>query len=582
MKKCLLCAGVAAMAASASAAPFTQPKLFDDANLQHVSNDGRYGAFEDFGNVVVIDLATGERHEFFEGEGGTYGLGNYGNSFSNTGILVGTITGDDAAYLDLNKWEWVQLLTDVDGVYGAQIVTPDGQLIGGYMANSDIVANRDDNTMYVPTVWNFDGAKFGKPEVLPYPRTDMSGRIPQWVMVNTVSVDGKVLGGQILDALGAVCQPIYWTRNGEGKWEYTVFGDEFINPEKVQFPKWQDSPAAPNPGAYMTNQQIDDYNIAYDKAMNGEGDFPQYKDFMDADKYEAYMEACNAYYDDPAWVAQNEWYEAYEQFLSSGMIMSQNQNYLNDNVYVANIEMDDPDGDPWSWFPQVLNKVAIYDFASKTWSVVDNVKNLSALGLGGDNTVLAYAQDELSNANLAYVIKPGATEAITLSDWVSEINPEYAEWIKENLSMDLVVTDEIYNEETQEYEWVDRVIEDYLVTGQAYTAPSMNVVVGYNYYTDPDTYQSIFSSYALPLDRNASIEGVATVNDAMIEVMAMRGGKVRVNGDAKLLQVIDLQGRVMFEAVNPAAEVETGVDGGLYIVKAVAADGSESVVKAAF
>ena len=93
---------------------------------------------------------------------------------------------------------------------------------------------------------------------------------------------------------------------------------------------------------------------------------------------------------------------------------------------------------------------------------------------------------------------------------------------------------------------------------------------------DEDEYVTVL----FPANSSA-ISNVAS-DLASFKVNASVGGVINVNGQAASIAVYDLSGRVVFTADAVEGAVATGLNAGVYVVKAVAADGQTVTEKVAF
>ncbi len=576
------------MAMSASATGLTQPLILPGANVNHVSPDGRYAASCYYGQTVVMDLENNKTWNFESDLGVEYSLGREGSSMSNVGIFAGSTTGSDAAYLDIKNGKWTQLRTPNPGNFGAFGISLDASMIVGYIGNypENIDLNEEDNTSSIPAFWSrkSDGT-YGDPTVLPYPEFDFANRRPQHIIAGWVSTDGNTIIGQMVDGFGAQCEPLRWTKK-DGKWEYTILGEDLLNPNKVKFPTYYKAPYF-DPTDYMTAAELAAYEKAYDEyVMNGYiGTAPEYQDFMTPEEIEAQQKAYDTYMElYMKWDNMfNEWQQAYFDCLDNSPNYKQNQYYFNGTqaIYNATAVYENPDAGPMEY--PYIEAAEIVSFDTATGAVSYFTEGTpSASTLSNDGDILAFIYDDNGNKN-ALIIPAGKTAPVEIAEWLKGINAEYPDWIKENMSHTFVEYNEVLDPVSGEFKFEEVEVERVL-TGMPISCGTLNLLslcVDATWSQPDDEYYAYYS-YLLPLNINASIEGITSSNSAMLDLEALRGGIVRVKGDARSLRVYDLQGRMMFESLNPEAETATGVAQGMYLVKAEAADGTETVVKAIF
>ncbi len=91
--------------------------------------------------------------------------------------------------------------------------------------------------MSVPVLWiRGEDGNFGKPVELPYPTTDITGRVPQYVTAIALSDDGSTVLGQVRDYSGRIHYPIVYTNNN-GEWTYSLPAMSLVNPDNIELPK---------------------------------------------------------------------------------------------------------------------------------------------------------------------------------------------------------------------------------------------------------------------------------------------------------------------------------------------------------
>lgn len=579
MKKLLLLSAAAIMAAGAQAADVQQPVVMQKTAIKHISSNGRYAASSLIGSVTVYDLKTNSEKTFSGDENGTYALGTPGTSISDNGIFVGSLSESEGAYLDFSTGKWTKLPTSTRGDFGAFAITPDGSMIVGFIGNKseNIIANEEDNTYSIPVYWTrqSDGT-FGNPVELPYPELDFTNRRPQLVLAEAVSADGNGIIGQMFDGFGGQAEPVYWTKKND-KWECIVLGEKLLNPNDVKFPKYFTAPEF-DFADYMTQEELDAYAQAYTAWADGgyQGEAPNQEDYMNDAAKEAYAKYLAEYqkYNEMF----EEWYAAYSDCLDNSPNYTEYTLAFNGTTAVFNsialIPTDDPNAFmPFEEVPQIVA------FNVNTGDHKFYLEGGAyATGVSANGDILCYTgEDNLFADKEAYIILSGKDTVTSIAEYLKTVNEEYPDWIKENMTHE--IKEEVYNPDTENYDWVT---SEKTITGEPNAPASFNVIALTNRASwDEEAEYTDFYSYLLPLDLQLEIESISA-NHAALEMSALRGGIVRLAGEAKSLRVYDLQGRMMFETLAPAAEVSTGLTDGIFIVKAEAADGSETVAKAIF
>lgn len=594
MKKVLLLSAAALTAASAMAGDLKQPQRLLGTPIQYASYNGRYAAYSAYGVAGTYDLSAPDGDpKVYADENGLLDYqftSVFGSAISNDGIAIGATNMEEASILDIATGQWSTLPTPRPGTYGANAITPDGSMIVGFIhAENGNINSSDDNINSVPCIWTKnERGRYANVTELPYPEKDFTGRVPVYVLAQTVSPDGQYIGGQVVNPLH-VCSPIYWRKKSTGEWEYVDIAASLMNPGGIVFPEWvpyPDDSLRPEPEDYMTAEEKAAYKEAEDKAQSGEGEWPDFVDFMTDEEYSAYEAAAIKYNKlfEEAETAQEPWWSAFYEILDNAPMLEQNQTLFNGHEYVGNATIPDPNGDPLAWMPAVIPVTSIYNIVDKKWR---NVEGFQASAQDGGNNLLGYTTDQYYNYQ-AIALKSGADKPISFVEWLGGINSEYVDWLKENMSFDFVTYEQVEDPSSPDgFIEVETEVKDYLITGMPFAAQSFNLVAGTFDNMDirvPDYEEEYpyFFSYLLPLDLDAEIESIGTDNSAMLTLSAERGGLIRLAGDAKNLRVYDLQGRVVFEQAAPASEVSTGLTNGIFIVKAEAANGAEAVTKAIF
>ncbi len=175
----------------------------------------------------------------------------------------------------------------------------------------------------------------------------------------------------------------------------------------------------------------------------------------------------------------------------------------------------------------------------------------------------------------AYALCHGSDKFIPLVDYLA-YSAETVAWMKENMSHDGVITGAV-NEETGE--WI--LSDDYMITGIPTASADMSVIATWtlSQYWDVDNYDKpyVYSYVLAP----GNPEGVANTIAGNGLAISVAGSDVIINGDATSLDIYDLNGRLCQSVANPGARVHTSLTPGLYIVKAVGANGGFVATKAA-
>lgn len=568
MKKTLLLGAAAIAAASAWA---DMPAIYDNIQILGLSPDGKTAVSESTGTLTLVNLINGTTTDYVGDEGNGYAPGQ-GRPFADDGMLVGT-SPNGASYLKDGKWTTLSVPHPEFGSY-AQAVTPDGSMIVGIVGMAKMSTDDADVPMQVPAIWNrnADGT-YSECQILPYPDKDFSGRVPQYVTAYTVSDDGNLIVGQIVDYSGSMTSIIYYTRDNAGKWAYNTSLNKLCNPDGLEFPADPgEAPESPMWTDFMTEEEIAAYDAAVEAWMAaGTWDYSTYPEYPDYAS-EAEREAYNAAYAEweTAFAEWNTKFIAFNEVLyacfDKGVPVMMNNIYLSSDlksvVSTTSVTYEDPNswtGVSSAYSPITINlETADYD--------IKPIANVVVSSMSADGTLFGWMQDEYGSRQ-ARVYTPGATEAVSLYDYYMQYAPETAAWIKENMYHDT----EMYDWETGS--WVPAY--DCEFTGTPHVTPDLQVIATavanvWNVDAPVDIY-----SYVLP-GTYTGVEGVAEDAADNLKVSVFKGGRIAIEGDADTVTVFDADGRVMFSA-SAADVIETGLASGAYIIKVTSANGVKTV-----
>lgn len=631
MKKVYLAlAALAATAATASA--IDEPKIFNDMMLHSVSPNGVYALnWNQFYEMVsIVDLTTGEESGYSDPEAGLGG--GVGLCISDNGIAIA-----DGSYTNLSYYfdgtEWKEL-SNAENTFGSgtNAITPDASMIVGDQQLAALSLD-ENGVMVVPCIWESDGAGgYKTAEIIPYPTTDWTGSVPQYILVNDCSADGSVLVGTIVDNRGMVVEPIMWRRNDAGEWTYNRVHPELLNPENIVIPPCPadfDWESQPNPLSYMTQEEINKYEAdveeynnrpypditdymsedgkaAYDEAMaKYEEDpysnpYPMARDFMTDEELDAYNDAINEYYSVPypeavdymtaeekaayeaamaEWnLLRDDWQDNYDKFdtayweaIDAGALMfARNCATVSPdgNLMLANYTKEDRQN-----FTTVTVPI-VFDLTSDNyWEMTEGVTDVYASFINDDGAVLGFANTSDFASRQAVFAPDMTAPLILIQDAVEETDETVYNWIDQNMRHEV----EVYDPETYESSLVEKTL-----TGTPCSTPDFETVLTWVFKSWEDENEDVFSySYALPLGSLSGIESVvAEAKKANLAVSLAKGGVINIAGAATEVNVYDMNGRLAFSAKNPAATVATGLGQGVYMVKATDAQGNTAIAKA--
>lgn len=571
MKKSLLLLLAAALGASTAAAAIQTPEIYQGASFQQISANGEYALSYVYGTVVYYKLTDGTMVSFEEDETGmiSYSLGN-GNGITADGrTFVGsTLSHLNAAYYENGEWHNLPV-PDENMTNISHGITPDGSRICGTLGLNEMTF--DEVIMQVPCYWdrNADGS-YDAPVVLPHPTKDLFGETPQYLTAVWISGDGKTIAGQMMFSSGSMAIPVIYQQDAKGEWSYTLPTKDLFNPnhlEPVENPGDFDE-MAPNYEDYMTPEALteyyDDIN-AYYEAGDWEAPYPEFEDYMTAEQREAYTKAMAEY--QVKFDAWSEKFNAYWEY--SGEVLASSPNFVFNNVMlstdgrslVGTLEQEDPNAGPWDFFSRIYVPCSV-DIATGELTRVDTDLSLLASGVADGDVILAYnGQNKMPMTG--YVIKDGNVE--TLYDFLKNINPEYATWIDKNMSHEVAVD---FDPETYE-----DIIEELTFTGMPISTPDMSVIAIWN--NCPWDYEYSAEGVIFHVQELSGVASIAVDG----KQMSLRNGALFVPEGYTAIKVYNLSGLCVKSVAAPQGMVQLDMNKGVYIVKGVRADGSESVIK---
>lgn len=573
MKKSLLLGAAAAAVVSASA---VSPAVYENLQILAVSPDGKTAVSEYQGTMTVIDLESGRLTDY-QGEINAGYVPGQGNPFTKDGILVGS-TPTGAAYLKDGVWHALNVPNSQFESF-AQGVTPDGSRIVGMVGMAKMSIDDMDAPMVVPAIWNrnADGT-YGDCVVLPYPNKDFTGRVPQYVTAMTVSDDGSLVVGQIIDYSGRMNSIIYYTLGNDGKWEYNTSLNKLCNPDNLTFPEDPgEAPLAPEWKDFMTAEEYEEYQSdLQDWMASGTWDpetYPNPEDYASDEEKAAYAAAQKTY--------ETEYRAWYDKFIAFSTVLDKclinGTNVLQNNIYLSAdkksvistspVSYEDPDsltGFSMKYTPVIIN-LETGEYKTKP------LDNICVSSVTADGTILGWTEDGISPRK-AMLYTPGSDTPISLYEYFKTEVPETADWMTENMLHPV----EIYNPE----DYTTSIVDDVDCTGTPHATPDMRLVVtAVENVWDFDTPVQVFS-YVLP-GKGSGIKCVADTDGESIKVNALKGGRIMIEGNATAVTVYDIDGRTMFSSVPAGSVIETGLASGTYIIKVTANDDVKTV-KATF
>lgn len=575
MNKQLLFIGIATLASAMTAT--AENRVVPEAFITSVSPNGKYAVSQVYGTVILINIETGEQ-KFFYGDdyNYNYSAGN-GNAISNDGVVAGTTTNEDAAYLKDGEWHQLNV-PNPDYTNTANGITPDGKMICGSVGNGNPYAGESNAIMQLPAVWELgaDGT-YGDPVMLPHPTLDFSGRVPMYITANAISADGNTITGQVQDYSGFFNQPIVYRRDAAGKWSYELVQPQLLNPDGLKFPEYPgEAPEMPQAEDFLGDQHLIDYREAMTKWEEETPDdwenYPTADKFLDEEEKAAYDAAMAEYqkkYDE--WDAKfMAFMDVFEKCQDEGVMFQFNNVSMTTAgtkaVMAGTYTVENPDPNSWMRFIEIPSTY-IFDYTNNTYKKVDDGKEIIPVYLAASGTVLGYNQS--TGYRTAYILPEGSDEYMTLTDYLKPRFPQTCDWLIENTTHKT----EMYDWETESFYEVEVVC-----TGMPTASEDLSVISTTTEQFWEDT-PTIAYSYVMTLTPEAGIADSAA--DTLV-IGAEKGAVITIAGNASALEVYGLDGRAVYSASNPGARVATGLPAGVYVVKATDAEGAVKVAKVAF
>ena len=538
MKKLLLLSALGLLAAqgvSADDAASKYVKNLDYLPLS-ISPNGKYAGSQDIMGIALWDLETSKIvanvyvDEESEVENYTIGIGNFVNDLGQFTGSNSYGSNDEACVYKDGKWTVICSGSE-RGTSSGNGITNDGKRICGYASGGDLV------TTVHPVYWDLEADGTWSIHDLPYPEKDYSGRPIQNCIAMCISNDGKTIVGQVVAANGMNILPVLFTCDDNGEWSYKVLGEEYANPDNVEFPPY---PTEPNPADYMTA----DEKAAYDEDLAEwrknplGGARPRPEDYI---KDEAQLSAYNA--------AMEEYKEKlaayeevfYEVFENSKTFCQGQMRLSNDGLQVVGtVENFDPETweisyDVVKWVTPDLTKTVYKDAA-----IAICVLNDGTILAGDSPNQMTMAPQE------AYILQKDATEFISLNDYIKAQDAEAFDFLAANF------THKYFDgyDDDDNMKW-----KEVLALGLPLMSEDHSVLTGSIYnmwvdpYLDPDNYEPteddecMTVGYVLKMPADYSgVQGVAVEDNSKLPVEFYTIDGLRVNKPAAGQLLIRRQG----------------------------------------
>lgn len=574
-KTLFIATAMSAVALCAQAAPegikLTEPVEVAGAAFSNISPEGRYALSWDPETLIVYDLQDGEAW-LYAGDGvfSEYSAG-LGQPFSANGIMVGSTTvANTASYWEKGEWKSLPMPESWKGAI-ARGINRDASVICG-TANPEVSGPSTDAVVSaVPCIWKrkADGT-YDMPVLLPYPKLDFTGRVPQYVTALTVSADGKSILGQVRDFSGVATAPILFTCNDQGEWSYNYFGADLVNPDRVEFPEWVEGDSLVPPVAtdFMDADQRARYEQAVTDWNNGgmvEGQEPKEQDYMTAEKWAEYNKALEDYNAKLVEIGEKQtaFFEVFYSVMEKGMQFLFNNQYANADGTIFTttrqvVYYDEDSGEDVTVYSPYRFKIASdgkisYERLGEGYQVTD---------ITDDGTVLLVHSD--GEVPPTALIAPIDGEVMPIEKYVAARNENLGKWIVDNMTHTLTT--------------VMGVSDDFLITGFPHASADLKIFsCATENYWDLSDSSPFYFGYLFGIDMKVDgVEAVAETGAATVK--ALRGGRLEVSGTADI-DIYSAAGVLLYRANGVSGSVDTGVSG-LVLIKTVDEKGNTATVKA--
>lgn len=559
MKKLLLFTALGSLALGAMAQ--STPLLLENFYASGMSSNGRYVSSATYDGVAVYDLEA--RKYLYQEENPDIRFGQ-GRHISDNGIIL---MGDyDTSWLLINGKE---VRTDV-AISSFNAITPDGKYIAALLYNPDITPG-DDNTSYLPAIFTLTDGVLSEPEYLPYPELDFTNRKIQYASAVSISDDGRKVIGLVVDRSGFLQTPILYTKGEDNKWSYRLLAESLINPNHVEIPAYPGD--AESWEKFATPEEVAAYNEAYAK-WQAETPYdydkqPQWGNYMTEEEYAAYKVYAEDFNNRLAAFST-----AFLDVLDASTGFEQNLIYISPdgNKATAASITSVENNDPMAWLPfKDVHQIYSFDLKDETFSHLESDLDLAPENII-DNGIIFCATMLEQGSQVpvqGYVLEAGNT-LTPLLDYIGKTKPEWSEWYKQNFTFDVETG---YDPETFE-----PITTPYVYTGRPYcNADGSTVATAIeNWYLDVPYNTVVFTGVTTGV-ANVAIDGADDLT-----VKGAKGGMIFVAGPPADVTVYDLSGRVVFAADAVEASVATGLNSGVYVIKATAENGKTVTEKVAF
>lgn len=546
-------------------------KLAHDVTMYNSSENGKYACASKEG---IIYLWNTEKDDDVVTLQDQY---YYCDCVSNDGVMAGSVGpmgAEKPALISANNITYLPMPEDKEWTYGsARGITSDGKMVCGLL--SDASVNIMDNaTPILPFVWEIDGDKITCTE-LPFPEKDYTGRCPQGFHPLMVAESKNRILGREIDFSGMGGVFIVWERTAPGEpWTYKVLGEDIIYKDGPDFPEYPDEPTRVNYEDYMTADELEAYNKAYDKWWNGEilGDAPDPADYItDPDKREAYIEDYNKYleeqtdYMNKIYAFLDVYYQRRSEYTFGvySFAGSFNGRYLG-----CRLQKDDTStGFPTSeYYPCYYDLDDNYKYISLEEDRFKDHTIGTRITDNGDILVVNPASPGQYTPRNSRVIPAGQSDPVTLYDFLGSKNDgkvNRQSFVEAGLELSWESID------PDTYETIE--IQDSLVVGSVFLSADGKNAVGAT--TDPNLFT--YTSWAL---NSFNTTGISTAKvhstEAVLRSNVIENGMIEFVADVKKATLYDLSGATLYSGTPAGSSIAAPAKEGIYVLQSKLRNGA--------
>lgn len=542
-----------------------------------MSPNGKWLATHTMGIIYIYGSDDSTYREYLASDDlvSEYYATGLGNCWSNTGILVGSVSDSECAYWQNDEWYELPIKDENQGLNLANGITPDGSRIVGQVGISSL--NLYSEQMIKPVYWDCsEDGSYSMYKELPYPAKDFCGRTPQYVTAISVSDDGKTIVGQIVDWSGWYSYPIIYTQDSNGEWSYKTIDEDVLYPKGAEFGTWPgEEPSKPNHETFMTADELAAFTEAYNQYMEAYNNYlmgiitwdevpaePNPADYI-VEQYNEYIAAMNEYNR-----LLQEYYQnanAFDKNLSSimyGYSFSFNNVHLSGNGKYYNTTMNHIDTNTGKkiYTPVRIDLTNNYEILK-----INGNGNMLASSVMNDGRMIVQTPP-MAYARNSFVVSEDGNTMTSFVDYMTSINSYVGNWVKEMSTFDV-----LYAESYDEFGNPNIAIaEDSIVSGSVHCNSDGTIFTSFMYDEWSESVGINFVrqfSYQIDFTEDTGIEGIdSDVNTRQVYVA---DNTLYVSDDVTLVTIYNLQGAIVTSYNQPDNRIRLDLPSGIYMVKTV-------------